>query len=190
LRTLVEAYTRIRMMAAQPEFSQIAQSLGQRRQEPRRLSTSKTRGQLRIESPTPMGNIRNTLRAENLPWGSRKQHARPLSLPPLKSRHIPTASKPYTNFSLERELGRRPRTASSQSDSESMKARMSVSPTVGSLIDLDALSVKVCPPAFHIEEHPCTRINICQDVDETGKNKNETQRARTYMSPSKLYLHL
>jgi hypothetical protein len=184
---LVEAYTRIRMMAAQPEFSQIAPNLGQRRQEPRRLSTSKTRGQLRIESPTPMGN---TLRAENLPWGSRKQHARPLNLPPMKSQHITTTSKPYTNFSLERELGRRPRTASSQSDNESMEKRMSVSRSIGSLIDLDALSVKVCPPAFHIKEHPCTRINICQDVDETGKNENETQRARTYMSPSKLHLHL
>ena len=174
-------------MAAQPEFSQIAPNFGQRCQEPRRLSTSKTRGQLRIESPTPMGN---TLRADNLPWGSRKQHARPLSLPPMKRQHVTTASKPYTNFSLERELGRRPRRASSQSDNESMEVKMSVSRSMGSLTDLDALSVEVCHPAFHIKEHPCTRINTCQDVDETGRNKNETQQARTYMSPSKLYLHL
>jgi hypothetical protein len=174
-------------MAAQPEFSQIAPNLGQRRQEPRRLSTSKARGQLRIESPTPMGN---TLRAENLPWGSRKQHARPLSLPPMKRQHIATASNPHINFLLERELGRRPRTASSQSDNESMEVRMSVSRRMGSTTDLDALSVEVCHPAFHIKEHPCTRINICQDVDETGRNENDTQRARTYMSPSKLYFHL
>jgi hypothetical protein len=135
-------------MAAQPEFSQIAPNFGQRCQEPRRLSTSKTRGHLRIESPTPMGN---TLRADNLPWGSRKQHTRPLSLPPLKRQHITTASKPYTNFSLERELGRRPRRAASQSDNESMEARMSVSRSMGSSVDLDALSVEVCHPAFYIK---------------------------------------
>jgi hypothetical protein len=167
-------------MAARPEFSQIAPNFGQRCQEPRRLSTSKTRGQLRIESPTPMGN---TLRADNLPWGSRKQHARPLSLPPMKRQPITTESRPYTNFSLERELGRR-RRASSQSGNESMQVSM------GSLVDLDALSVEVCHPAFHMKEDPCTHINTCQDVDETGRNKNETQQARTYMSPSKLYLHL
>jgi hypothetical protein len=140
---LVEAYTRIRRMAAQPEFAQITPKFGPSPQDSVEMSTSKNQTQLKLESPAPKGNNPG---ADDLSWPevTKRLPARPVSLSPSKRPGITRSSNPYSNLIPKRELGSTATKKLPHSDNASFAVRMAVLGSVGSVTGLGNVSGKVC----------------------------------------------
>jgi hypothetical protein len=139
LRALVEAYSRIRRMAAQADLSQISPSFGQQEQSREKRSTNTY--QLRLDSPRP---IEKNARAEVFPFTPKHNQPRIPSISPRRRPLNNTPLTPIPNVTVERNFENAGNDFSLQRDDKSMEVGLAALRSRKLAVDVGVVSAEVC----------------------------------------------